>query len=712
MNAPLSARRAAANEAPAAHSMTLLAQIERRAPLVLGLMMLACLGLLVLRMRGLYPHVFADELIYSTNARLQPLKDAILPSYLYFALFGATNACGPAYLSCARGLNIVLFVAAAPFIYATARQFCSRPAALGVTAFALFAPVQFYAFYFMPEAMYVFGMWALTWFALTRRHWSAPAFGLVLGTLFALLAMVKVHAMFVLPAAVVFMLWLGWRERRQGLRALGLRLLGIVLLVASFAAVREGLGYLFAGPAGMSLLGTFYSGGASEASQFERLLRLLPPALLNLRGQMLALVLLFPLPLAVLAWLGLARPLRGQPDRTDVVIGAVLLLGAPFALTVGFTALTALAGGTEGLRLHLRYYSYALPLLLMVTAAALNTPAAARRSLRAAVAIAAAAGLWYAFHYLRVEFLPNFVDSPEIAAYFAWPHPEVFAIVQALLLAWWVWQPLPALRVYLVGFLPVFAIYLVGGMQPQVNNMRFPVDGDNAGIYAREHVPPAQHGRIAIAGTELSRLMRAKFQVDHPAVQLIELAEGAPLDLSQIGRDSEWLVVLGRHAFPPEAKVLAEKPDFAFAHLDNRYTPLITVDLNKPLPPGGPVTSIEGLSFMEPWGTWTEGTRLVIHLRDPAPQHLHLVLRGRAYGPNAGRDVVVHAGAATGHFRFAGDLRDATVRLQTDGQQREIVLDIPAPASPESRGESSDKRTLGLGLVQIVIGETVVAPLP
>ena len=84
---------------------------------------LTCMAGLVLallymlqRDMGLYPTIFGDEWTYSSSSRLMLYKDALLPSYLYFSLYGLTSGCGDSFLDCSRIINAILFVAAAPFI--------------------------------------------------------------------------------------------------------------------------------------------------------------------------------------------------------------------------------------------------------------------------------------------------------------------------------------------------------------------------------------------------------------------------------------------------------------------------------------------------------------------------------------------------------------------------------------------------------------------
>ena len=59
-----------------------------RSTVALGAGMALVCCYLVQRMLGLYPGIFVDEWYYSEMARLAPLSEAILPSYLYLLVFG------------------------------------------------------------------------------------------------------------------------------------------------------------------------------------------------------------------------------------------------------------------------------------------------------------------------------------------------------------------------------------------------------------------------------------------------------------------------------------------------------------------------------------------------------------------------------------------------------------------------------------------------
>jgi len=137
--------------------------------------------------------VVSDEYIYSKSARLLPFAYSDFPNYLYFFIYRVTNVCGGGFLDCARLLNSLFFVAAAPFIYLIARKVCTKNIASIVAWLALLGPVNSYTAYFMPESMYFFSFWLLTWFVIRLDDSSGKRVWCFAGMLLGLAALVKPH---------------------------------------------------------------------------------------------------------------------------------------------------------------------------------------------------------------------------------------------------------------------------------------------------------------------------------------------------------------------------------------------------------------------------------------------------------------------------------------------------------------------------------------
>jgi len=89
------------------------------------------------------------------------------------------------------------------------------------------------------------------------------------------------------------------------------------------------------------------------------------------------------------------------------------------------------------------------------------------------------------------------------------------------------------------------------------------------------------------------------------------------------------------------------------------------------------------------------------------PRSFTMMLHGRSYGPNERKDFNVTVGDETTCFRLPyREFSKAVVKFNnnTNGAKA-ISIKIPQPISPRQFGENSDTRSLGIGLIKIVIQE-------
>jgi phosphoglycerol transferase len=657
---------------------------------------------LLYRNYGLNPTIFADEWYYSKMSRLSELKEAIVPSYLYLWMFKASNACGAGYLECARIGNVLLFVGAAPFVYLVARQFAGKAPSFLVALFAMLAPLNVFTAYFMPEATYYFGFCVLSWVALTRTNWGWGPYALATGAILGLMSLIKVHALFLVPALCLFLLYARWQ---RGGRWLAAGLLSMVLAGLTVLGVKFGLGYLLAGDAGLSLLGPFYQGGANAAGGRSPL-TLLPPAFINGRGHLMALAILLGLPLAMLAYGLFARVFRHRSDRLNLLhVYALLMLGAAVGMTVMFTATLAQPGSPEGLRLHLRYYSFAFPLLWVVAAAAIGKAAdQARPALRWIVALLLLAVLGIAIVKLPGYSL-NAVDGPEIYAVKVRDIPgKILVALEMLALLMWALGRRNAAAMFMYVTLPLL---LVAGISTTTRWLRIQVPqntADKAGEFARRYVPPAEHGQIIIAGSDLGQIMRAQFHIDNKDTVPLEVPEGAPIAPYQLPVRNKWLLVLGKHPLPDGIKPVAATADYTLVQFKNTNRRVGVTKFSEPLG-AGLITRAEGLSVVEPWGRWSDAKQVVLHFSQPLPRRLNLILAARAYDDNANLPFTIHVGGKSETFRLGWTTQEIGLHFETDGTVRSLAIDVPHPVSPAEAGHPGDPRKLGIGIVELEVGD-------
>ena len=681
---------------------------SKRQGLVLGGLLLAVLAWLLYRNLGLNPAIFADEWYYSKMARLMPLSEAIVPSYLYLWLARGSLSCGQDFLDCIRIGNAVFFAAAGVFLYLVARAYLRPAVALLVTALALLAPVNIYTAYFMPEAMYYFGFAALAWVALSPRPWPPLQRALIAGAVLGLMSLVKVHALFLMPAASLYLAVNAWMERREGDGgpAIGMALLCAVIAPALALGIKFGLGYLIAGEPALSLFGSFYNATAAGSAPRSRL-DLIAPALINGRGHLMALVILLSLPLALLAHAIVSPSARraASPALKRLQLFAFLMLGSAAGMTIVYTASIVAQGPNEVFRLHLRYYSFTFPLLLILGATALRRPAdATRPPLGWLVALPLAAVLLFALSRLP-SFSTNPVDGPEISSIKLqeWTGWLVIA-VNLLVLGLWAAGKRLAAPLFVFGAVPLMLVLGTYETSRFLAQLKPGWPPDHGAKYARDHVPRSEHNDITVASTGLQEIMRAQFHIDAPDTAMLDLPADAPIPEYQIPMRKKWLLVIGNHPLPPGLTPVKQGDGFVLVRLPNgQDRQLGSTHLSQPLG-SGLLADAEGLSDAEGFGRWSDAKRVVLHLKEPLPKQARVMLTAMAYGINTTLPFTMQIGEHSKEFRLGPSPQEISLRFDTDGTQRTVVIDVPQPDSPASRG-STDKRKLGIGITDITIAD-------
>lgn len=527
-----------------------------------------CLGAvsawMVMRNHGVYPAVFADEWYYSRMSRLAPLAEALVPSYLYLWIFSASNACGTGFLECVRLGNLAFYLAALPFFHGIARRYTSQGYAMLLTLLASAAPLNVYTMYFMPEATYWFAFCLLSWIMLTRDSWSTLGTALAGGLVLGLMSLIKVHALFLVPALCLYLVYASWQAGGTWKRCLARGAAAALAAAALTVAVKFGLGWLLAGDAGLSLLGPFYQGNVSSGSTAMRM-ALLYPILVSALGHLMALAVLFGVPLAVLLHgmvTGVSRRDAAPAERLQVY--TLLILGAAAGMAVFYTATLADRGAAEAMRLHLRYYDFVFPLLWLVAAAAIGTtPAASGRGRRLRWAVAALLALLVLVAFFR---LPGYsflvVDGPEIAAInMRSTSGHVPVVLQLALLAAWASGRANAARLFVLVLLPILVLVGQDRIASSASAHRNSQPGDRAGALVLEAVPPSERGTLVVAGADPGVVLRVLFHIDRADTATLFLAPDQAVPRQDIAPGTRWLLVLGTHA-APFAQVVRRTDEF------------------------------------------------------------------------------------------------------------------------------------------------------
>jgi phosphoglycerol transferase len=653
---------------------------------------------LLFRSVGLFPVVFADEWTYSSHARHLALEDAKLPSYLYFLIYRATNICGEGFLECARLLNVVFYIAAIPLIYRVARLFAGRMASIAVSGFALVLPVNSYIAYFKPEAMFFFVFWVLVWVALASGLARRPLlYGAALGAVLGLLALVKVHGLFLVPGLLLFAVLSVARDQTASRRDV---VLVIPAFVLALLLTRLGGGLLAAGGSGLSLLGGFYGAYAeSTVSGYQKWLVLATGAAQSLSAHVAGLLLLFGFPLAVLvAALPMALWGRVEDSARRLVMLALLTLGPLVVLAAVFTASVAGAGPYESLsRLHSRYYNFVFPIMAITAAALLGTGGLGNvaRNWRAVIAILFGCGAVAGWYMHGTLFQPSFIDSPELRAVGRSPLTKAVTLAASLsCLALWVWRPVVAARVFVFFWAPLFAAAACYFVSAEMRQRMTPDPVDLSGLHLRHQMSSSQRASAVIVGTEPAALFRARFMGDDPKVEILQIPGGATLTPSQLPSDRTLAVVIGD---VPTSGFAVERGFGGFAVASTTDERVLSFRRGEQTTH---LRRLSGLSVPEEWGTWSLGSRVVFEYQEPLPENVEVTVIAEAFGPNASAEFVMTLGSESKSFRLNGR---ATLQFVNRQRARVIEIQVPHPMSPRKLGISGDDRQLGMGLKELRI---------
>jgi len=654
-----------------------------------------CCVYLLLRNTGLFLTV-PDEWVYSKTARLLTPDVAGVPSYLYFLIYRATNVCGAGYLDCARAMNVFFMVGAMPFIYLLCRRVAGRRLALFIALMAVLGPINTYTAYFMPEALYLLMFWVLAWYALRPNEVSPLLQGAVMGAIVGLMALVKVHAVFLVPVIVAFLPLryfvagpgLAWRKS----------LLAVLAFLATASLVRFGLGYLFAGPAGLSLFGQIYGSVAPSTADADRFTRLLLPGLISLKGHALALAALYAVPLAIVFYFPSKRDDGGgAPASREIRLFTFLVFACLLAMTTLFSANAAGSNAMESIaRLHMRYYNFALPLLLIVAASHVSSPT--RKSLARTLPQAVLFGVLaiLAITTLLSGFTPGIVDSPELRGLTM--NPRFFSIVATLgllSLAVWVVNTRLGSGLFVFGVLPLAVLVSAYQANRELRQQMHPDVYAMAGISARQYLGEQSEPIIAF-GADHSSLYRTMFYLDNPNATSVVIPANGPIPEGGIPAQTRWLLVVGDQQLPKGSRKEVAFHGAVLAKVGDQEVQKI--DFTSGSWPGL-ITRTEGLSGPEAWGTWSDGNHVTLEFSNPLPAQFTLVVKAHTIG-NSNEPSIIVVGGDRREIRLPAP-KELALTFQTDGSVRRIDIEIPWARSMKELGVSNDTRKLGIGFVSM-----------
>ncbi|NBS18021.1 MAG: hypothetical protein EBS79_14325, partial [Gammaproteobacteria bacterium] len=557
---------------------------EQRELKIVGGLFSALFLFVVLRNIGLYPSIMADEYLYNLSARIIPSSQANIPDYLYYVIYGATNVCGDGHLECARVLNAIFFFGAAPFIYSIARGVTTKNLALVATFFALIGPINSYTAYFTPESFYFFAFWAAAWSILKLEFDSTRGNWLIAGAILGLSALIKPHALLLLPGLTLYFLVFLIRERT--LKATIDALTHIFTFFTGTLSTKFIIGYWAAGKAGLSLFGTTYGSVANSTQQKTQAFEIFQNAVVSIEGHALVLSLLIGLPLS----LAIARALRATFITKDrdaswkVSLFSVIVLFNLIGVVAVFTASVAGTGFESVTRLHMRYYNFFLPMFFIIAAGGLSSlqyKLSAKWRLGFALSLGAAA-IWAAINNMS-PYTPSHFDSPELRGLqyngLAFKVSASLLIISLLI---WAFDQKKGGQIYFYLALPLWLMIASGFITLEQRARLHQDTYDQAGLFAKDYLSPNERDHLLVVGHDPSALYRTLYYLDSEKASLRLLPEGSTLDQKDSSQREGWVLAIGSYQTPEEPITKISMSPFSLF----RFSKDITVDFRRSSWPG------------------------------------------------------------------------------------------------------------------------------
>lgn len=128
--------------------------------------------------------------------------------------------------------------------------------------------------------------------------------------------------------------------------------------------------------------------------------------------------------------------------------------------------------------------------------------------------------------------------------------------------------------------------------------------------------------------------------------------------------------------------------------------------------PGAPlaVKQFSGISRPEAWGRWSNANlapAVTIDYTTPLPSRFDLVIRAKAFGPNAQRPIPVRVGDQQQTMTLGHEVSTVTLHFTNPNGDSQLVITPPEPQlSNEGNIIGQDPRKLGIGMVEIKVVPT------
>jgi phosphoglycerol transferase len=549
----------------------------------------------IIRVWPVLPAVMQDEYVYSIQARFTPFAEQLYPNYLFSWLYSSTNLCGDGFYDCGKGLNIVFYFLTLAFIFLISKKLLGIGWGAAIAGIAALSPIHVYVSYFMPEMMYFAFIAATIFVALIAGEKHKLSLWLATGAMLGLAALVKPHAIFTLPAFMLFALIVALRAEGGSWRKGALASVGTL---GAFLLVKFGGGFAFAGVFGLTLFGRSYESSlnqfVSESASSAEVAEIVAQPAANVAVHSVAVTaaedaspgffdVFIPHSFAHLALMltvaGLPLLLSVSAMKTAFskkqAIGAasqflilIGLMAVSLALVVAaFEGVVTQLGDDHSSRIITRYYEFLIPLFLIAAAvfAKFVEPKTKIRALQAAILVAVLIFGWVYLSGVKQSFADSILLSGYLAAPAIIPIISIIGIVVSL-----TWLVSKNAGSKLVVYVATPLVLLIAGFSSQSYLLSqvgpIPAYFDIAGQKAKPLLADVPGEKISVIGAVRYQNFTTKFWIDKPGIKDTSLADGETIDSASIP-DVDYVVLIGNAKLSGAAEVLDQGEGYAIVKL-------------------------------------------------------------------------------------------------------------------------------------------------
>jgi phosphoglycerol transferase len=518
------------------------------------------------------PSIMGDEYVYTSAARHLPFAEQFFSNYVFSWIMSATNMCGTDFYVCTKSINSVFFAIAIIFTFLIAIRYLTFGWSVFVASVTALSPIAIPVSYFMPEIMYFAAMTGVVLVALWIADQDRWLLWSISGIALGVAALVKPHAIFMLPAFTIFAFVVAYKQV-EGNWISGLK--SATASVVGFVVAKFGLGFLFAGTEGLKLFG----GYGSPVEALTSIVGNTEPKVAEAQGieatgvelfvsvasghliMHLAAVLLIaglPLLLSLRVMVSVANKSEPVGPVSSLFVLVGLITFSIITVVAIFEAYVTVGGDDHSDRLILRYYEFLIPQFIVM---GLLLPRFTDSKLPwriAQGALVASAALFFSIFY-PANFNQQYADSSSMPGLHS--SGGLFIAVAVALSAailYWVFTPEEGNLILGRFILPLFMVSsLVLAQNNLITINGTPAYFDQAGWDSRTYLEGVPGDQILVIGQVRTQVFTVKFWIDEPYIRDLLLGEGYSLVESDV-TGAEYVVVLGNFGIDFAHEIITE----------------------------------------------------------------------------------------------------------------------------------------------------------